>query len=270
MKNFKLLSYLVYAMFFNTECIFSQSTDDKAFLLCKYAETSVPDSNNRQKLNYDVMGLEIGKKLSRFYSISNDEMIKTLEKQAKQNNSIDMSAINTPRNRRGKRRVIYKNYLDNNILNIENLGMQVYKFEEANPNFNWNILTDTIQILNQSCQKATCSFRGREYEAWFSSKISISEGPWKFNGLPGLILKIRDLKNDYAFEAISIEKINYIIDNPNTKAQKISQEQFKVLTKQFSENPSAFLNNGESSFTLTTPSTNPPKRPQNPMELTEK
>lgn len=58
-----------------------------------------------------------------------------------------------------------------------------------------------------TCVKATAKFRGRTYEAWFASDIPIFNGPWKFGGLPGLILSLTDSKNEYHFECIGIENL---------------------------------------------------------------
>lgn len=70
--------------------------------------------------------------------------------------------------------------------------------------FNWKIESDTLSILGLRCQKARLNFRGRVYEAYFTNEIKISDGPWKFNGLPGLILKIKSIDGIYSFEAKSI------------------------------------------------------------------
>lgn len=51
-----------------------------------------------------------------------------------------------------------------------------------------------------------CYFRGRSYVAWFTMDIPIENGPWKFAGLPGLILKVYDDKKLYDFECVKIEK----------------------------------------------------------------
>jgi GLPGLI family protein len=61
-------------------------------------------------------------------------------------------------------------------------------------------------ILGHRCQRATCHWRGRNYIAWFAPDIPIRRGPWKFGGLPGLIMKIYDVDNLYVFEAVAIEK----------------------------------------------------------------
>lgn len=81
------------------------------------------------------------------------------------------------------------------------------QYTEKTPVQNWTIHTDTLSILNYRCQKATCTFRGREYTAWFSMDIPINNGPWKFGGLPGLILKVYDKEKIFVYESIGIEKI---------------------------------------------------------------
>lgn len=72
--------------------------------------------------------------------------------------------------------------------------------------FDWKIESDTLSVLGLKCRKASLSFRGRNYEAFFTDEIKISEGPWKFNGLPGLILKIKSLDGIYSFEAKKITR----------------------------------------------------------------
>jgi GLPGLI family protein len=79
------------------------------------------------------------------------------------------------------------------------------RYTEDYPLQKWSITTDTMTILNYVCQKATCDFRGRTYDAWFTTAIPIAQGPWKFGGLPGLILKVYDTKKIYVFEAVQIK-----------------------------------------------------------------
>lgn len=70
----------------------------------------------------------------------------------------------------------------------------------------WTLQSDTDTFLGYPCQRAACHWRGRDYIAWFAPDIPIRRGPWKFGGLPGLILKIYDVDNLYIFEAVAIEK----------------------------------------------------------------
>jgi GLPGLI family protein len=79
-------------------------------------------------------------------------------------------------------------------------------YSEPVPKQNWKITNETKEIAGYKCQKATCTFRGRHYIAWFTREIPVKEGPWKFNGLPGLIVKIYDTHEHYDFELYSVKK----------------------------------------------------------------
>jgi len=75
--------------------------------------------------------------------------------------------------------------------------------------FDWDISNaDTDTILGYHCMLATTQFRGRTYSAWFAFDVPINDGPWKFHGLPGLILKVEDSKGIFTFKAIGLERVN--------------------------------------------------------------
>lgn len=82
---------------------------------------------------------------------------------------------------------------------------QQWLYTESYPSMSWSLSTDTATICDYLCQKATCRWRGRNYVAWFSPQLPIKLGPWKFGGLPGLILKIYDTKHLYTWQAVAIE-----------------------------------------------------------------
>ena len=82
------------------------------------------------------------------------------------------------------------------------------QFTEPCPPQQWTLHNETMTILEHRCQKATCHWRGRDYVAWFAPDIPIKRGPWRFNGLPGLILKLYDTDRFYTFEAVSLKNMN--------------------------------------------------------------
>jgi GLPGLI family protein len=69
----------------------------------------------------------------------------------------------------------------------------------------WDISSEEKMIDSVRCIKATCEFRGREYQAWFSSDIPLSFGPWKMGGLPGLIIELRDTGDNLV---VSLKKMS--------------------------------------------------------------
>ena len=86
-----------------------------------------------------------------------------------------------------------------------------YRYTEPWPSMQWTLGTEKQTICGYQCQKATCHWRGRDYEAWFTSAIPLKSGPWKFGGLPGLIMKIYDTKHLYTWEAVSVENGSFPI-----------------------------------------------------------
>ncbi|WP_278351693.1 GLPGLI family protein [Chryseobacterium gleum] len=83
-------------------------------------------------------------------------------------------------------------------------GKQIY-YQEDRP-VKWEV-TNVIEKQNgYSAQKAVTEFGGRTWTAWFTKEIPFSDGPYKFSGLPGLIVKLEDDKGDYKFDLV--KKIN--------------------------------------------------------------
>lgn len=114
------------------------------------------------------------------------------------------------------------------------------QYLEDLPVQDWKIDSKTQIIAGYLCQKATCDFRGRSYTAWFAVDIPISNGPWKFGGLPGLILKVYDDKEEYVFECVSIENFKEkhpitLLDTYKTY-QKMERKSLNELLKRIQEN----------------------------------
>ena len=60
----------------------------------------------------------------------------------------------------------------------------------------WKLNKETKNIGKFNCKKATCSFRGRNYTAWYTLEVPLPYGPWKLQGLPGVILEAYDEKKE--------------------------------------------------------------------------
>jgi len=116
-----------------------------------------------------------------------------------------------------------------------------YQYEEQQPEFTWQLHNDSKKILNYNCKRATVKYRGREYIAWYASEIPVNNGPYVFEGLPGLILEIEDSNNKYHFTAVGIDKKPMDIYLRNDKEiLKISREKFREVEKTYHDNPGAF------------------------------
>ena len=106
-----------------------------------------------------------------------------------------------------------------------------YRYTEPWPSMQWTLGTEKQTICGYQCQKATCHWRGRDYVAWFTSAIPLKSGPWKFGGLPGLIMKIYDTKHLYTWEAVSVENGSFPIYQLEERFFKDSNHK-KVLKMQ--------------------------------------
>ncbi|WP_029904357.1 GLPGLI family protein [Prevotella sp. 10(H)] len=200
---------------------------DAATIRCYYKFTQ-PVTVDKETIQVrDTMTLDIGGKVSKYYDASREKRdslltdfmtnkmdINTIQsvtvlKEADPS-AFDGSAGTTfDGTSRGETAKLYKKRQAGQMITTDNAenGPEKYKCTESVPAQKWNITTDTLTVLNYLCQKATTSFRGRNYEVWFSPDIPVNDGPWKLYGLPGLILKANDTENLFSFEIIGLENL---------------------------------------------------------------
>ena len=99
---------------------------------------------------------------------------------------------------------IYKDFSNNKCKEYEFFNLEFEKYDEFLEIPQWEVYDSVKIILGYECFKALTNFRGRQWVAWFTPEIPISDGPWKLHGLPGLILEAYDVSHDYKFEAKGI------------------------------------------------------------------
>ena len=104
--------------------------------------------------------------------------------------------------------IIFKNSFDKKITYIDRINSTYYSNEIPLSTFNWKIFTgDTMTVSGYLCKRATTYFAGRFYEAWFNEQIPVSDGPYKFCGLPGLIIKVTDSRQHFSFQISSLRDL---------------------------------------------------------------
>jgi len=100
---------------------------------------------------------------------------------------------------------LFRNIYENVTFVCNHFASYYLGYKEDTELPEWRIDTNmTKQILGYECIYASCHYRGREWEVWFTPEIPISEGPWKLAGLPGIILKAVDKKGQYIYDARSV------------------------------------------------------------------
>jgi len=195
-----LLSFPAFSQFFR---VHPEKEIEPVELAVTYRKVMQMDSLNPNDLLDEKMMLWIGRNTSVFFSYYYH--IKG-ENNKRMSRAEFMAWTNTrPSPRVGLVTRIHKNYPEGKITTIDNILFDLFLYHEKMPLFTWEIQSDTGTILGNPVQKATTRFRGRSWVAWFAPGMPISDGPYKFHGLPGLILKMYDVKNHFLFEALSIE-----------------------------------------------------------------
>lgn len=148
----------------------------------------------------------------------------------------------------------------------------------------WILMKDSKSIAGFNCNLANGWFKGRRYFAWFTTEIPVQAGPWKLNGLPGLILEAYDSTASIKFELTSIQNLKTLhrIGKP-LAARVISMKDWEEIRQAVLNNPEAYLNaqlnarnNGSGSGKATITRTTPPSKggkttavTNNPLELKE-
>lgn len=99
---------------------------------------------------------------------------------------------------------------ENRLVDIQCISssFDAYYTEGSDLSQLWELKNDTKEIGGYSCQQATTSFNGRNYIAWFTTELPFQAGPWKLNGLPGLILSAYDEAREVVFEYAGFDAID--------------------------------------------------------------
>ena len=212
---------------------------------------------SKQETYDDLQRLEIGKNISKYYSyfnFNNDSLNNVENKKIQHNVNVVRYNFNlsettiSDKNKEngvyhrlgviGKKETwdeyIYSEYFKDYAKNVlthyirKPYGLiSSFQYSEDIPVQDWEIAEDTLSIAGYLCQKATCTFRGRNFTAWFTMDIPVQNGPWKFGGLPGLILKVYDDDKLYEFECVKIESFNekYLIEIGDYKGYEKTDRQ---------------------------------------------
>lgn len=113
--------------------------------------------------------------------------------------------------------------------------MNNYSYQEPVPQIEWTLEDESTEIMGYECFKATAKWRGREWTAWYGD-IPASYGPWKFNGLPGVILRLEDSLNVHNFEAIETREMAYPFGYKKRTYTKTNREKYNEGLKDYKEN----------------------------------
>lgn len=212
---------IVFVLIFFFTFASSQKISFESDLQIYYEIIFRPDSTN-SRLVTNTVALYEGKNKSIFQD-SNRYKIDSMIQQQKMDfiPNLPMFSVN---------HIIYKDLDQSEITYSENVATVNLGYKESIKSLKWQLLGGKKTILNHECYEAKINLHGRNYTAWYTKDIPISDGPYKFAGLPGLVLEIYDSENNFHYNAIAItkKKMNIVYDESIKYTERIKLRDAKI------------------------------------------
>lgn len=197
MKKIKVCIIIALSVF--AQLAFAQSDSLQVFRFVY----ELQDINTKTQTYNDLLNLDItadGK--SQFYSVYGSAGDVTV----KQGGNVDEILEEMDSKKRGAPYKIFTNRASDELTFITNAPDKFY-YKEKLPKIDWKIAdADTMTVNGYLCKKAVANYAGRQWTVWFAEELSIPCGPWKLNGLPGLIMVAHDADNFFKFTCVGIEQ----------------------------------------------------------------
>lgn len=197
MKNLAILLFFI-GTYHNTAFAQKSISDDLKFKVT-YRQTAYMDSTDVSVVITENMHLFIGDKISTFSSagMNMQNKLRTYGSSGHTSKNAVTEFLY----------IITKDKTHNDVYYSETMGSTKILHKDSLVDLKWLITSETKKYKKYTCQKATTTWRGRNYIAWFTEEIPINDGPYKFSGLPGLIVELFDTEKDYHFELLGFEKL---------------------------------------------------------------
>lgn len=209
-----------------------------------YQVTMKSDATDKNNTKIENAYLDISSDKSMFYSenrIKRDSIMKKAFQTGGQRgfNREQMESLRSNINY-----TIEKDKKDQKIIYKDRLGRDNYSYEEDRP-MSWKILSETRKIGDYKVQKAETDFAGRKWTAWFTTDLPYQDGPYKFSGLPGLVVKVEDNAGDYSFDLMKNFKIDALPElNQFGSTVKLKRNAFVKQQTKYREDPISFMMQG--------------------------
>lgn len=212
-----------------------------------YEYKIAPDSTQRDSVIVEMMRLDVLPKGSKYYSQNvymRDSIMDSRMKKHEfvKNGDGDMMISNEGTPNGVIEHKVYKTYPDFKINFIDKIWPDFYN-QTDDRKMTWTILSDKKKIGKWDCQKAETYFAGRKWTAWFTSSIPLQDGPYKFRGLPGLIIKVVNQNETISFELKAVQNIiKQDLDDDFEKQLNptpVTYQQYVKLYKNYLKDPIA-------------------------------
>jgi GLPGLI family protein len=214
---------------------------DTARVLVHYKFSHVQDTTDRAHPNTENMVLLVGKSASVYKSY--DGMMSDAQFRAayvKATNSGPDGRVMVDRSGAGLRPQYFQYSNTQRFITKDYIMVDEYLIDGPMPAIDWKIGSDTATFGGLHCQKATGHFKGRDYLVWFCPDLPVHVGPWKLNGLPGVIVDARDVKNEVIFQFDGAEKAAFTEMKPIT-GPGVAEKDVPPILRGLDDNPNIIL-----------------------------
>lgn len=243
----------LFSIFFIALFVFvsAQNNDSKETANRFFYELTFKPKKDSAKLEKVIMALDIVKDRSvyrDFTAVGQDSILKVqFEAMRKAGVYKDMSKSFKMPKFSAK---IVKRYPDMKIQYIERIASGFSPMSIAyneTVKLDWKISNEKTKIGAYNAQKATTEFAGKKWTAWFSTDLPFQDGPYKFSGLPGLIVKIEDEGKNYSWvlqgnkKVPNWDELTYMeqLSNLGLKSTEMPREKFEKTFNDFKKDPFA-------------------------------
>ena len=193
----KMIFLLLLMLIARVAGVDAQSDFTKLSVTYEVRYQKVEEVAKREK---DLMRLDIGEHSSQYISIIGEFLTKNKSDIMAKRIKDPYAGYTTLRDE------VFKNTPNEGYLRFVHMPGWVSCREKIEGLFDWQLLDGDSLVCGYPCHKATTIFRGRIWTVWYTLDLPYSDGPWKFCGLPGLVLYAYDSEDKFRFNCIGIEK----------------------------------------------------------------
>ncbi len=221
-------------------CLFSYAqTSESVIAKANYKLTHHYDTADINRINTENFIVYLGNNSAHYKSYD-----RQLQDSAMLMNFQKEGSMAPPTGRRYDDEEIYSYYNEKKIFTSTKATLGKFIVERSFPQIDWKILSEKKQLNGYNCQKAAGSFHGRNYVAWFTTELPFNAGPWKLNGLPGLIIHAMDETERIQFELSGFQTVENSLEKTiwdKKERLPITWDDYKKLAKFAQDDPIGFI-----------------------------
>lgn len=204
--------------------------------LLKYRNSEKDDSLSFN----DIMDLQMGRHYNAFFSRD----LRALDTRNTKELKTNMQFSTIPENYIGFDVLINHSDSPTTVTNRLPYTSQVIEYSESTDIPKWTYMPEDVDtIMGYHCHVAICNYEGRDWKVYYTNDIPIPYGPWKLNGVKGLVLKAVDTENNFIFEAVGLTQKPQSIIRYDWSRKKMKKEDWKKFERDMYKNAGSFVRN---------------------------